>query len=288
MTRRARHTGAALLALLAVVAVASTGSSTAHASGSRRPSDWAIDLLASLAIVLLVPGAVLLVLLLLLRPVAVVRPSTSEGARRKGRIRAAVMLVVTLASLVLAVRRLADRDIRGLGLPAGGSGGAGMPPPGRGDVYEPSFALVPVFVALILLVVAAVAVVLTMRSRRRTASEQPGSLSAAVDDVLAEALDDLRAEQDPRRAVIAAYARLERALAAHGLPRRLSETPEELLERVVPLLDVSRQAACRLTALFETAKFSQHEVGTAMKDEAIGALETTRDELRLASHRSVT
>ena len=40
-------------------------------------------------------------------------------------------------------------------------------------------------------------------------------LAAAVD----ESLDDLRAEPDPRRAVIAAYARLERVLAAHGLPR---------------------------------------------------------------------
>ena len=36
-------------------------------------------------------------------------------------------------------------------------------------------------------------------------------------DVLDETLDDLRAETDPRRAVIAAYARMERALAAFGL-----------------------------------------------------------------------
>ena len=38
----------------------------------------------------------------------------------------------------------------------------------------------------------------------------------------------------------------------------------------------------RLTALFTRAKFSQHDVDTAMKEEAIGALEQVRDELRLA------
>jgi hypothetical protein len=38
-----------------------------------------------------------------------------------------------------------------------------------------------------------------------------------------------------------------------------------------------------LTSLFETAKFSQHDVGATMKEEAIGALETARDELRLAA-----
>ena len=47
------------------------------------------------------------------------------------------------------------------------------------------------------------------------------AVSAAVD----ESLDDLRAEPDPRRAVIAAYARLERVLAAHGLPRFAAEAP---------------------------------------------------------------
>ena len=48
-------------------------------------------------------------------------------------------------------------------------------------------------------------------------------------DVLEETIDDLRAEADPRRAVIAAYARMERALAAAGLPRSPAEAPDEYL-----------------------------------------------------------
>jgi hypothetical protein len=99
--------------------------------------------------------------------------------------------------------------------------------------------------------------------------------------VLDETLDDLRAEADPRRAIIAAYARLERVLAANGIARRASETSDEYLARVLSNLELDSGAVERLTALFERAKFSQHDVDTAMKEEAIGALEQARDELRL-------
>ena len=61
-------------------------------------------------------------------------------------------------------------------------------------------------------------------------------------DVLDETLDDLRAETDPRRAVIAAYARMERALAAYGLPRSPAEAPDEYLQRIFADLEVSRRA----------------------------------------------
>jgi len=80
--------------------------------------------------------------------------------------------------------------------------------------------------------------------------------------------------------VIAAYARLERVLAAHGEPRQDADTPEEHLGRVLGHLDVDRRAVRRLVDLFVQAKFSQHDVDAGMKDEAIGALEQVRDELR--------
>ena len=110
----------------------------------------------------------------------------------------------------------------------------------------------------------------------------PESLLPALADVLDETLDDLRAETDPRRAVIAAYARMERALAAYGLPRSPAEAPDEYLQRIFADLDVSRRATSRLTALFAWAKFSGHDVAPEMKQEAIEALEAVREELRAA------
>ena len=47
-------------------------------------------------------------------------------------------------------------------------------------------------------------------------------------------------------------------------------------------LAVSPEAARRLTDLFERAKFSQHAVAAEMKEEAISALETVRDDLLVA------
>jgi hypothetical protein len=47
-------------------------------------------------------------------------------------------------------------------------------------------------------------------------------------------------------------------------------------------LSVRPEAALALTELFERARFSDHEIDAAMKDEAIDALVTVRDDLRAA------
>lgn len=103
-------------------------------------------------------------------------------------------------------------------------------------------------------------------------------LTLALDD----AIDDVRAETDPRRAVIKAYARMEAVLAAHGLPRRPSEAPYEYLGRALQELEASAASVGRLTDLFERAKFSLHEIDAAMRADAIGALTAVRDELKVA------
>ena len=78
-----------------------------------------------------------------------------------------------------------------------------------------------------------------LASRRRRARRRPRAPAAEqVAETLGGHLDDLRSEPDPRRAVIAAYARLERALAASGLPRRPAETPEEYVARILDELEV--------------------------------------------------
>jgi hypothetical protein len=105
--------------------------------------------------------------------------------------------------------------------------------------------------------------------------EEPEELVAAVE----LSLEDLERDPDPRRAVIRAYARMERALGAHGLARRPSETALEYLARALTALQVGRASVERLTALFERAKFSRHEIDGSMKAEALAALSSLRDEL---------
>jgi succinate dehydrogenase hydrophobic anchor subunit len=122
---------------------------------------------------------------------------------------------------------------------------------------------------------------LVERSRRRPPPiSWRRSSQQAVSLALDESLDDLRNEPDLRRAIVAAYARMERALAAVGLARRPAEAPLEYLERALRELETSGEAIRRLTHLFEWAKFSQHEPEPQMRDEAVDALEAVRDELR--------
>jgi hypothetical protein len=104
--------------------------------------------------------------------------------------------------------------------------------------------------------------------------------ATALSAALGESVDDLRAERDPRRAVIAAYARMERTLDRHGFPRFRAEAPLEYLARVLRELHVRTGAVLALTELFERAKFSLHEIDADMKEEAIGALIAVRDDLR--------
>lgn len=129
----------------------------------------------------------------------------------------------------------------------------------------------------LVLLAAAGAIVVTRRRRRLP--ESPPTAPAEVVQVLDDTLDDLRAEADPRRAVIAAYARMERTLARHELGRQPFEAPFEYLARVLAALRASRSSARRLTDLFERAKFSRHAVAESMKEDAIDALLALRGEL---------
>jgi hypothetical protein len=136
--------------------------------------------------------------------------------------------------------------------------------------------LVVVLAVLLGLGVAAVVTRRRLPAATRRDGAAPDLLAAALD----ESLDDLRSDPDLRRAIVAAYARMEQALAAAGLPRDPAEAPLEFMERALLSLDTSAAAVRRLTDLFEWARFSHHEPEPSMRDEAVDALVAVRDELR--------
>jgi hypothetical protein len=116
------------------------------------------------------------------------------------------------------------------------------------------------------------------RGERHVPAEQ--SLEADLVAAIETTIDDLRSERDARKAVIAAYALMERTLTAHGLARRRAETPQEYLGRILRALNVREQAVQTLTDLFEYAKFSRHEIDAAMKEQAIDALLAVREDVQ--------
>ena len=282
--RRALIGVAAMLLLLIAVAIASTGSVPAGAGGARRPADRIVDVLITLYLLLMVVGLGMWVYIFLVRKDAVAN-ALATRARRRPWV-STIILAIGFSLLALFIRwastdeglrqRIAARLHRAhTASPQAGELGASRR-------YEPQFSWGPVALVVALVLVAVVALYLSHRARRRMLDPLSASLLPALADVLDETLDDLRAEQDPRRAVIAAYARMERALGAYGLPRHPSEAPDEYLRRIFTDLDVSRLATSRLTALFSWAKFSGHDVAPEMKQEAIKALVAVREELRAA------
>lgn len=94
---------------------------------------------------------------------------------------------------------------------------------------------------------------------------------------------ELTGHQDPRAAILAAYAamaaRIESDLAAGGRPASAADTPTELLTRAGAAGLVDGTAAGTLTALFREARFSRHPMSEAHRRGAEQALATVRNEL---------
>jgi hypothetical protein len=150
--------------------------------------------------------------------------------------------------------------------------------------YSPTFEW-PVLWAAIVLLLAGLAAWVWWRKKHPPLPRVGVAPLTLEDDVafsLSDAIEDLESEPDPRRAVIAAYARMEGVFSRHGVRRQVSETATEYLRRILLGLTTRVSAVERLTGLFEQAKFSDHPIDGAMKQDAIDALRTIRGDLQAA------
>jgi hypothetical protein len=156
---------------------------------------------------------------------------------------------------------------------------------GHAAAVEPHFEYTVLWIALVIIALGGGWLFYMWRTRkRRTAIPLDREQTVAEDFAasIGDAIDDLENEPDARRAVIAAYARMENVLARNGLKRSPSETPVEYLRRILLGLTSRGDSVSRLTSLFEQAKFSRHEIDVSMKLDAIGALREIRDDLQEA------
>ena len=128
----------------------------------------------------------------------------------------------------------------------------------------------------------AVALALWAALGDRSLRDDGGTTATAAEPLrtaVEESLDDLRAEGDPRRAIVRCYARFERAAASSGLERRPWLTPAEFMREVLARLPLPRAAVPTLTGLFERARFSDHALGASERDRAVEALREIRGAL---------
>ncbi len=280
-TRRNLWLAGALLGLVVVVAIAARAHSPAGGGSSHGVDSnliWEFVLVGVVALFLVsLPLALWIIVSTRLDA-----PPSERKRRYRGRGLLVGLVIFAVAIGIAALRHYAGHHQQQAQKPL-------IPGLGKGVTHGRSQKVKPVpfdwLPAIVVLSIAAVGgglvtYVLFFRTPPRKGPTQ-AELAAQLSAVLEVSLEDLYAERDPRRAVIATYARMEQTLAGAGLPRFVSETPLEYLGRVLrDLLQTSADAVARLTALFERAKFSPHDIDRGMKLEAIDALVSVRDELR--------
>lgn len=194
----------------------------------------------------------------------------------------AMLLPLALGAALVAAAVLGARTVQHA--PRLGGGGLARPltvraaPRGPGSAFVvPSW--LPWTVLAIVVVAIAAGIVLLLRWLRPPVdrTSERTATQAAVQAAIA-ALDTVT---DPRGAVIAAYAAMERTLAAHGLARSPAEAPREYLQRVLVASSATEREATTLTGLFEEARFSKHPIPEGVRELALSALGSPRAQLQM-------
>jgi uncharacterized membrane protein (DUF485 family) len=271
----------ALLVLLAVVAFASrTG--FGHAS-HRAPTPGYVNWATSVFLVLFFVMAPVAIYLYVLQ--ARDRLERQQHKSFQVRVMRSLVIILVIAAGFLLRTTLLKHWHPSSGLHDlffGNHRAAGHRKPGEDSTpYTPTFEW-PVLWGTIVLVAGGIAWWLWWRKTRAAAPAfevEPATLEQDLAGSIGDAIGDLEAEPDPRRAVIAAYARMEGVLARSGMRREPSETATEYLRRVLLTLTSQSEAVRRLTGLFEQAKFSTHTIDASMKNDAIESLRLIRADL---------
>jgi uncharacterized protein DUF4129 len=272
--RRLVATVGGALALIVLVVVASHGDRPSGGSGGGQTASTVLVNVV-LLVLAIVAAAMVVTTLLSFQPVRTADPKPRTGPKLLGQLLAFALIVGIVLGAVALFRGDDARQQDNPGLLRGG-------PLKKLDKDKKgarqSVDWIPIAIVFGGAVVAFAAAGVVML-RRGPLPPSETSLAEHLAALFDETLADLEAERDPRRAVIAAYARMERILGRHGLPRRPSEAPHEYVARVLEDLISSGSSVRRLTRLFERAKFSPHDVDPRMKEEAIAAVAAVRDEL---------
>jgi hypothetical protein len=137
-------------------------------------------------------------------------------------------------------------------------------------------------VALVVVLGGGVLTILWMTRSRRAEDRTEDASSREVEGPSSEAVDP-SVIREPRMAVVAAYARMQRAVDSAGIERSASDTPLEVLAKVAGQRRTAWPSAGRLTGLFQRAKFSPHPVDETMRGAALSALAEVRGHLEESS-----
>jgi hypothetical protein len=303
----------AVLALLFVTAWALRGylPGVEPVANRQRPSSNPAALIVDIALVSLSVGIIGFAIVARLRHRQPRRPaptSLPEGRGTMGRptwrlslLALAVVIAWLLLVMVLSRLGIGDPgDHSPTGAPTAADPGtaastaSNYPPPQPDSPEDPGPNVVNYLIPpmLILMVLVIFGTAIASRRQRHAATwtvdgqtpegtAQPGaaeSLARAAEVGLAE-IGDL--SREPREAIIACYAAMERELThVPGAAPLDCDTPSEVLARAVGRHALNADSATRLVELFEEARFSPHVMNEGHRDAAVDALRLVLADLR--------
>ena len=273
MSARWDRAAAAVTVVLGLLLVVGASSRRPLDGGAAAPSlpTWPLLFVVGAGLVMSVALA------LSVRPIPMRSGGSGRGALRAGPVTLALSILLPAAIIAIyAAPGTSGRHLAVAPPPKPASEKARKPEAAdRGGDQGKAVAALAAGIAAGVVGLAGVAIVRARQRGRGPGSEPRATVAEGARDAAAAAA----IPADPRAAVLAAYARMEAALATVGLARRPSDAPREYLARLEAGLGGGRAPAARLTELFERARFSPHPVGEDLRHEAIGALETLRAEL---------
>jgi Domain of unknown function (DUF4129) len=188
-------------------------------------------------------------------------------------------VLLAVAALVTPFAVLFTRKPRMIGprpLPGGPAGGGLIRP-----AVPPSSSAWPLITGMVIAILV-VLILAVLSRRRRPAPRTPHAgrrRLAALLDSLAAGSEALTAGGEPRAAIIACYAAMERGFAAAGSAPAVADTPAEVLARATRVGLVRAEPAETLTGLFRRARYSTQPMTSTDSRVAADALTELRTDL---------
>lgn len=285
---RAAALTALALALLAVAGLASSVSPW-DATGSASAPSGALRALVAVGAV----GLVVALLVLWVETPATWRPTVKKrraptrdeldgvGGAVWTAGKTAAIVLLALAIFCIATVPLLTQDEASTPTPAARPSTGATQPRATGSgrsagSLDLGWLLVPVAVTL---AVAAPIAVLIRRRRARTDEAADRDAESALGRAVTASIAALESDRDPRRAILRAYAQMERAFDRVEIVRARDETASEFLVRTTRRLPLSAPAAAALTGRFEEVRYSTHEITEADREDALASLRVVEREL---------
>jgi hypothetical protein len=195
---------------------------------------------------------------------------------------ASVAVLVAPLAILLTLRtrpRTAAQAHPGA-LASGGAAPPRLPATAHGSPW-------PLIAGMLIALALLVALTAWSRHARRHSARPPGDQARlALGESLAAGRAALAGPRDPRAAIIACYAAMERGFAAAGSAPAAADTPAEVLARATGAGLVRSGSAVRMAGLFRRARYSSEPMTSADSAAAAAALDQMQADLGPAHESS--